>query len=245
MKGIVAFTALGLLASSQSFGVLLVDGGMNSVGSNGQLGSTPNAPWVVHAERGANTNFDDGAASEAFADTDGGGFGIFFKSFIGNPPWDPTAGLLDVVLYQDVAGTPGVQYTLKGWWGAEDNWSGFHTPGANAIFALDFFGPGNALLGSAELDLEAAGLGDPGLPGLNYEEFSVSAVAPAGTVDVRARGSVIDTAFYQDPGQALVTDEWTLTSNQVGRGVPEPLTAGLGVMGLAALALSATRRRAS
>jgi hypothetical protein len=231
---VAVFGIVGLLAGGQAFGAeILIDPNMNSVGPNNQLGPTPNAPWVVEASRGANSNFDDAAASEAFADHDGGGFGLFFKAFVGNPPWDPTAGSVDAHIYQDAVATPGTTYTLTGWWGAEDNWSGFHTAGANAIFALDFYGAGNVLLSSAQLDLEAAGLGSAA-PGLNYEQFQLMAIAPAGAVTVRARGSMLDAEFFLDPGQALVTDEWSLTdSNRI----PEPATIGLvaaGLLGFAA-----------
>ena len=121
----VAFGALSALAGTPGLANDLVDPGMNSVGPNGQLGNTPTPPWTLTAQRGANLNFDDGASSEAFADHDGGGFGLFFKAFIGNPPWDPTAGPVDVHISQSVPGSPGLTYTLTGWWGAEPP---FHTP---------------------------------------------------------------------------------------------------------------------
>jgi hypothetical protein len=236
MKKAIAWVVFGLLACGQGFAQeLLVDPGMNAIGPNGQLGNTPNPPWVVTAARGANLAFDDGAASEAFADVDGGGFGLFYKAFVGNPPWDPTAGDVDASIYQDVAGTAGKKYTLTGWWGAEDNYSGLNTAGANTIFALDFLGGGGGLIGSAELDLEAAGLGDPANAGLNYEQFTVMATAPAGTQTVRARGTMIDGAFFQDPGQALVTDSWSLTA------VPEPTSLVIGCLGI--LSLMGLRRR--
>jgi hypothetical protein len=236
MKKIFGLAILGLLACGSGVAnAQLVDGGMNAVGPNGQLAPTPNAPWVVTASRGGVPGFDDGAASEGFADHDGGGFGLFFKAFVGNPPWDPTAGTVDANIYQDVAGTAGSPYKLTGWWGAEANYSGLNTAGANTVFAIDFLDGLGALISSAELDLEAAGLGGPD-PGLNYELFSVSAVAPAGTATVRARGSMIDGVFFQDPGQALVTDQWTLSA------VPEPSTALLGVVALLGLA---SRRRSA
>lgn len=236
MKRTVLFLAVALMACGQSFAQEeLTDAGMNNVGANGQLGNTPNAPWVVTAQRGGNLVFDDGAASEAFADVDGGGFGLFFKAFVGNPPWDPTAGDVDVQVYQDVTGTPGMKYVLTGWWGAENNWSGNVTPGANALFGLEFRDGMGALIGSAILDLEAAGLGDPTTDmGLDYEQFMVMAIAPAGTATVRALGEMVDGAFNMDPGQALVTDAWSL------RCVPEPTTALLG--GLALLGLAFRRR---
>ncbi len=236
MKKILGLVVLGLLAcGSTVVSATLIDGGMNSVGANGQLGSTPNAPWVVAASRNDVPGFDDGAASEAFADHDGGGFGLFFKAFVGNPPWDPAAGSVDASIYQDVAGTPNKLYKLTGWWGAEANFSGLNTPGANVIFALDFFSGTGALISSVSLDLEAAGLGGPD-PGLNYEKFSLSGVSPAGTATVRARGSMLEGAFFTDPGQALVTDEWTLVT------IPEPSTVLLG--GLSLLGLVARRRSA-
>jgi hypothetical protein len=230
----VACSFVALLASAPAFGSeILLDPGMNLVGANGQLGNTPNPPWVIEATRGAALMFNDGAASEAFADVDGGGFGLFFKAFVGNPPWDPTAGSVDVHIYQDAAATPGTSYTLSGWWGAEDNYSGLHTPGANTIFALDFLGAGDVLLASAELDLEAAGLGGPMNPGLNYELFQLMSVAPAGAQTVRARGSMLNGAFFLDPGQALVTDAWSLTETDSTRTpVPEPATGALTALAL-------------
>jgi hypothetical protein len=235
MKKIFGLVALGLLAcgSSVASATLLVDGGMNLVSVQNQLGSTPNPPWVVAASRNDVPGFDDGAASESFADHDGGGFGLFFKAFVGNPPWDPTAGTVDASIYQDVAGTPNTLYQLTGWWGAEANFSGLNTPGANVIFALDFYSGSGSLISSASLDLEAAGLGGPD-PGLNWEKFTLSAVSPAGTATVRARGSMLEGAFFQDPGQALVTDEWALNV------VPEPSSIMLG--GIALLGLVSRRR---
>ena len=234
MKKTMVLVVLGLLACGQSFAQeMLVDPGMNAVGPNGQLANTPNPPWVLAASRGGVGGFNDAAASESWADVDGGGAGLFFKAFIGNPPWEPTAGDVDADIYQDVAGTPGMKYILTGWWGAEANWSGFVTPGGNAFFGLEFRDGGGAVLSSATLDLEAAGLGGPN-PGLNYEQFMVMANAPSGTASVRAIGSMLDGVFNQDPGQALVTDAWSL------RCVPEPSTALLG--GLALLGMI-TRRR--
>lgn len=214
---------------------LLVDSNMNLIGPNGMLSDTPNAPWVVTAERGG-TAFLDGASSEVWADHDGGGTGLYIRGWNGNPPWDPTTGPLDVDIHQDVIGQAGVIYSLTGWWGAEANFSGFVTPGANAIFALDFLNGVGGLLASVELDLEAAGLGG-GPTGLNFEQFSLSGTAPNGTAVVRARGSLLDGVFYQDPGQALVTDEWSLTA---ATSIPEPSTAALWCVGLS---LIAARRR--
>jgi hypothetical protein len=235
------FFALGIMACAAGLVTAqeqLTDPGMNAVGPNGQLGPSPNAPWVLEASRGATDPYNDGAASEGFADVDGGGFGLFFKAFTGNPPWDPTAGSVDVDIYQDVDGTPGMKYILTGWWGSEPNWSGHVTAGSNAGFALDFLGAGGVPLGSAELDLEpglSANLGN-GNP-LNYAQFMVMAIAPPGTETVRARGSMYDGVFNMDPGQALVTDLWSLEC------IPEPTSMML--VGLAIAGFAAFRRRNS
>lgn len=165
-----------------------------------------------------------------------GGRGLYFKGWNGNPPWDTRAGAVDVDIYQDVVGQPGVIYSLTGWCRAEQNFSGIATPGANAIFALDFLDGVGSLLSSVASDLEAAGLGGV-LFSLNYEQFSLSGTAPAGTALVRARGSLRDGVFFQDPGQPLVTDEWSLT---VAAAVPEPSTMALWCAGLG---LIAARRR--
>jgi hypothetical protein len=237
MKKTMVLVVLGLLACGMNMASaqeVLINGKFNAVDPAGtqQLGGTPTG-WTFDAERGLDLTYQDAAASEAFADVDGGGSGLFFKAFTGNPPWDPTAGDVDVDVYQDNPGTPGMKYVLTGWFGAEANYSGLNTPGANSLLGLDFLGPADLLLGSAELDLEAAGLGGPNA-GLNYEQFMVMAVAPAGTVEVRARITMVDGVFFQDPGQAFVADCLSLVC------VPEPSTALMG--GLALLGMIARRR---
>ncbi|MFO0837538.1 MAG: PEP-CTERM sorting domain-containing protein [Phycisphaerae bacterium] len=147
-------------------------------------------------------------------------WGVFFKAFTGGPVTGAATGHLQ----QAVGGSPGVLYTLTGWAGAEAN---FLADGA--VFAIDFLDAGNNVIGGNSVDL-LAGLFVPNGQPFNYKSYSVSAVAPAGTVLVRARASMID--GVNNPaggGQAFVVDDFTL--------VPEPTTAlGMLALGLAALA---------
>lgn len=135
-------------------------------------------------------------------------YGVFFKPFSGNA----TDGAATGHLYQDVPGTAGTEYTLSGWAGAEPNFLG------GAFFAVEFLDASETRIGGNSLDLIAAGLFiDNGQP-FDYKLYSVSAIAPAGTVTVRARASMIDgTANPAGGGQAYVVDDFTL--------IPEPSAA--------------------
>jgi hypothetical protein len=165
---------------------------------------------------------------------DGLDCGVFFKPFGGNLT---TGDLATGHLRQSVLATAGLPYKFSGWAGAEANYSGLIVgTQTQTQLAIDFLGPGFALLSTASLDLQAAGLGTPNGQSFNYQKFSVSGVAPAGTLFARARVSMIDA--YANPaggGQALVVDDFSLQQ------VPEPaslLMAGLSLIG----ALSLRRR---
>jgi hypothetical protein len=152
--------------------------------------------------------------------------GVFFKPFSGGGTNGPATGHL----FQDNPATPGLTYVLTGWAGAEPNFLG------GAEFAVEFLDGASSIIGGAELDLIAAGLfTDNGLA-FDYKKYTVSAVAPAGTVSVRARASMTDA--MSNPaggGQAYVVDDFTLTA------VPEPATFAL--FGLAVTGLMGIRRR--
>jgi hypothetical protein len=149
--------------------------------------------------------------------TDGVGgsdWGVFFKPFTGNATDGPAVGHL----YQDVAGTPGAQYTLTGWAGAEANFLG------GAEFAIEFLNGGGGIIGGTTLDLIAAGLFvDNGEP-FDYKQFTIMATAPSGTEFVRARASMIN--GVNNPaggGQAFVVDDFVLV-------VPAPSSPLLGLV---------------
>jgi hypothetical protein len=166
-------------------------------------------------------------------------------------------------LYQDVAGTPGTTYTMKGWAAFEPFFAGARanlnlegsgaTPPddglpspTKAIFALEFLDSGGSLLsGSIEKDLRTNGqvISAPGASFLTYTEHMLSAVAPAGTVKVRVRASMIDGVL--NPGvdpQSYFVDAFELTASAgAASTVPEPASL-LSISIVVAAALLVQRR---
>jgi hypothetical protein len=182
-----------------------------------ELSSEPWAgPSPTPVTAGSNATFPPGAGLDA---------AVFFKAFSGNLANGPATGHL----YQDKPAVPGATYTLTGWAGAEPNYLAQQT-----VFAIEFLNGSNAVIGGTTLDLVAAGLfTDNGLA-FDYKQYSLNAVAPAGSVLVRARVSMIGGA--PNPaggGQAFVVDDFVL--------VPEP--ASVSAIALGCLAPLARRRR--
>jgi len=166
--------------------------------------------------------------------TNGGGdndLGGFVKAFQGN---STTGDLATMHLYQDVAGAVGVQYVLTGWYGGGANYSGLQAGPTRTELAIEFDNDnnlGNGNLGSAILDVKAAGLTAGGCCDFGAQQFSVvSGAAPAGTAFVRARASMIDGYGTSGGDQALFIDDFSLSE------VPEPASVALGLMGMLALA---------
>jgi hypothetical protein len=183
-------------------------------------------PWAGPAPTPVTT---DGNANPPHPEGCGGpDCAVFFKPFSGSVANGPATGSL----FQDNPATPGLTYILTGWAGAEAN-----ALMADAIFAVEFLdGFGAEIPASgAELSLLPT-LVTPNGEAFNYKQYTVSAVAPAGVVSVRARASMID--GLSNPlggGQAFVIDDFTLTA------VPEPATFAL--VGLAVAGLIGIRRR--
>lgn len=155
---------------------------------------------------------------------------VFFKGFTGNATPN---GLATGHLQQSVPGAAGKRYVMTGWAGAEANFLG------DARFAIDFLNVGGTPISSVELNLNAAGLfvanGEP----FNYKQYTLSGNSPAGTVNVRARASMLNA--MSNPaggGQAFVVDDFTLTQ------IPEPASMLLGLIALGGLLCLVRRREA-
>ncbi|HWL92957.1 MAG TPA: hypothetical protein VNT79_05440 [Phycisphaerae bacterium] len=194
------------------------------------------ASWVNEGFRAISGPYEDEMSSEPWAGpaptpvtADGSGLpgpdgcdgpdcAVFFKPFSGNAaPNGPTTGHL----YQDVPGTPGLEYTLTGWAGAESN-----ALMTGAEMALEFLDGGGSTIGGTVVNLLPTLFVDNGEP-FDYKQYTASAVAPANTAFVRARVSMI--GAMGNPaggGQAYVVDDFELTA------IPEPSTLALVLVGI-------------
>ena len=189
------------------------------------------AGWVNIGSRTVSGPYEDELSSEPWAGpgptpvTGPGDMGVFFKAFTGNATNGPMQG----VLYQDAPASPGFIYTFSGWAGAEPNFSG------TASFAIDFIDATGGGIGNTgvELGLLAAGLMTPHGQPFNYKRYSIGALAPPGTVAVRARVGMSGQANPAGGGQAFVVDDLSL--------VPEPTS--LAAAAPAGLFLLRRRRR--
>lgn len=195
------------------------------------------------------------ATFEDFADHTtpaGDGVGLWLRAFVGTTSTDPRPAV-QAHLFQDVPAVPGLQYTMTGWARFEANWPGgfdflpsggtveppvpprwpANTPSPTRTeFALEFLDAADTLLpGSLVLDLHD----DLGQTNDNqWHEHTLMAVAPAGTVSVRVRASMIDGVNSDANPQSAFVDDFSLTA------IPEP---GTMIMVLVGVGVLAFRRR--
>lgn len=181
--------------------------------------------------------------------------GIVFNSTEGNFPGFPDIPTVDADLKQSVPGTPGLTYKMTGWAYFEGGYAGgvdnlaANSPSPRAgmpaltdtFFALEFLDAGNNVLpGSVQIELKAAGqVNNPDTTEAtrNWMQHALVGVAPAGTVNVQVRASMVDGEFNIDlPHQAAWVDDFELTI------IPEPASWLLGLLSMT-LAGAARRRR--
>ena len=161
-------------------------------------------------------------------------------------------------LKQSVAGTPGMTYTMTGWARFDQNYAGGHdfldgdgvtnpldpirasdmlggpSP-TDTFFALEFLdASGNVLAGSVVIELKENGQpNDDHLPNHTlademWMQHTLTAMAPANTVSVQVRASMVDGIWNTDPRQSAFVDDFSLTATAGSGasldGVPEPTT---------------------
>lgn len=176
--------------------------------------------------------------------------GVVFNSTEGDFPGYPDVITVDADLIQTVVGTPGQKYRMSGWAYFEGGYAG----GVDTIatgtgttreglpsltrtyFALEFLDAANIVLpGSVEIELREAGqVNNPDVTEAtrNWMQHVLVGTAPAGTVNVRVRASMVDGEFNIDlPHQAAWVDDFSLLA------VPEPTAGLLAMLGMAMLGM--------
>ena len=169
------------------------------------------------------------------------GRGLWMRAFVGTD-----ADRAQANLFQDVPGTPGRIYRMSGW----AHFEGFFPGGVSNLnagtgppdptndgpasptdtfFSLQFLGAGDVVLpGGASIELRANGqTNDPDTAMRDWLQHSLTATAPAGTVEVRVRASLVD--GLANPGvnpQSAFVDDFSLTI------IPEPASIALCMIAL-------------
>jgi hypothetical protein len=176
--------------------------------------------------------------------------GIWFKPFEGDFPGFPDVIFVDADLIQAVPGIPGQIYQMSGWARFEAGYAGGVDTIAtgtgttregmpsltDTFFSLEFLGAGNVVLpGSVSVELRADGQTNNN----QWLQHTLMGTAPAGTLSVRVRASMVDGEFNKDidTGQSAFVDDFVL---QV---VPEPCTLLLVLPGVAGIVSTSRRRR--
>jgi hypothetical protein len=225
---------------------LLINGDLNNPGTNA---SNTSVGWTL-TEGPLNLATPpvlvNSAQFQTFAERTAGAnrVGLWLQPFAGNPASTTAPPTVFAHLTQDVAGAPGLVYSLSAWSRFETHYAGgvdnlndgapeatgeSSTDGAasptDTFLAIDFLDLLNNVIGTSSIELRADGQSN----NAGWRQHLVSGVSPVGTVTVRARGSMIDGQL--NPGvnpQSAFLDDFSLTA----RPVPEPHAAALGALGL-------------
>jgi hypothetical protein len=262
LTGLVAVGLLVVAPASTQAQNLLTNGDLNAT-TSGEWLDLPTG-WLLETdptETGPDAPIRYPAFQATYAEHSNPGgagtMGLVFNSTEGDFPGYPDVITVDGDLSQTVAGIAGQTYKMTGWAYFEGGYAGGVDTIAtgtgttreglpsltDTFFALEFLDSlSNVLAESVEIELRAAGQvnnpnPDDSIPAnRNWMQHTLIATAPAGTVSVRVRASMVDGEFNIDlPHQAAWVDDFSLTI------VPEPATwlLGLFLMGLG----SVVRRR--
>lgn len=211
MRSMMAMLAVvPMTAAAQN---LLVNGDLElGTGGNSADGWTLQEPSLDANGVSANSAEFIGFANN----TAGGARGLWFRSFEGGLGGDEPS-TVDAILFQNVAGTAGVNYTLSAFFRFET----FYTAD-NTFLTLAFLNSNGQVIGASTLDVQTVLQNNTG-----WQEFSVSGVAAAGTTTVQARVTFNNGRLATGNPQSAFVDDLSL--------VPAPGAAAmLGVAGLMA-----------
>ena len=164
------------------------------------------------------------AEPRGFANNPGGTpgeVGLWLRAFAGNTEQGLTNEAINAILSQTVPGTPGETYSFSGEASYEGNYSGgvpildigspsgeIPSPTKNT-FELAFLDTNGAVIDTFTRDVSSEVFN-----GFGYTAVTpVTAVAPAGTVEVRVSALAEDMLFNIDPGQSAFYDNFSLTAS--------------------------------
>ena len=234
-----AFVALAIQSSLTHAQNLLVNPGLDDPPVH--EGTTATG-WTLQTFR-TNSGPTDTANFPTFADRIApAGRGLWYRAFLGTIA-DPAQAHLS----QIVPAIPGQPYRFAGWAHFESYYpagldnlnSGTGPPDptndgpaspTDNVFALEFLdAANNVLAGSVQIELRANGqTNDSDTAMRDWMEHTLTGTAPAGTVNVRVRASMVNGVL--NPGvnpQSAFVDDFSLTV------IPEPSSVILGLISIA------------
>jgi hypothetical protein len=193
---------------------------------NGSLDS-PGAPANWTLEKTPEDNVQFSTADYARHD---GRVGMWLRAFAGG----------DAKIVQTVPGTPGGNYRFGAWSKWETGYSGADPLSNTQTFLqMEFLNAANAVIGTpAMLDLRTTQINDG-----EWKEFFLSAVAPAGTANVRVSAGATGMMNSGINPQSAMFDDFSLelagagTGNLLAAAVPEPSAVLLAVIAWMGLVL--------
>ena len=210
----------------------------------GPMGMATGTGELVTADSIAYIGFANHAA--------GGQQGVWLRPFVNVTQFDPDLISVDGVVTQTVDGTADAEYTFSAWAAWENGYGGgLAGTSTQTLLKMEFLNSASSVIDTQTLDLLAAGMVNDDNSGPNpnggniepddWRQFSLNAVAPAGTVGVRVSVGAIG-MFDSGLGfQSGFFDDLSLMETLPGAGglaaVPEPvsvvlLAIALGMIGV-------------